>query len=172
MRVALYSYLFVAAGGAVGAIARFALNVFLQRDVEFPWGTFAANLLGCFVMGVVAQLVTSTAWFNDAGFIPDQYRLIFAVGFCGSFTTLSSMMLELNISDSSPRPAVGWLALRMSGVAAKSESPKGSPWYSGGPAWTCTTFKNTITKTEKNIVRTHPPTQSGTTATTLRQHVP
>jgi len=96
MRIALYSYLFVAAGGAVGAIARFALNVFLQRDVEFPWGTFAANLMGCFVMGVVAQLISSTAWFNDAGFVPDQYRLIFAVGFCGSFTTLSSMMLELN----------------------------------------------------------------------------
>ncbi len=96
MRIALYSYLFVAAGGAMGAMARFGLNVFLQRDVEFPWGTFAANLLGCLVMGVVAQLIASTAWFNAAGIVPDQYRLLFAVGFCGSFTTLSSIMLELN----------------------------------------------------------------------------
>ena len=47
MRVLLYSYLFVAAGGAIGAMARFGLNVFLQRDVEFPWGTLTANLLGC-----------------------------------------------------------------------------------------------------------------------------
>ncbi len=96
MHTVLYSYLFVAAGGALGAIARFALNVFLQRDVEFPWGTLSANLLGCLVMGVLAQLIASSSWFNDAGIIPDQYRLLFAVGFCGSFTTLSTMVLELN----------------------------------------------------------------------------
>lgn len=96
MRMVLYSYLFVALGGALGAMARFGLNVFLQRDVEFPWGTLSANLIGCFVMGLVAQLIASTAWFNEAGIIPDQYRLLFAVGFCGSFTTLSSMVLELN----------------------------------------------------------------------------
>jgi CrcB protein len=96
MRIILYSYLFVAFGGAIGAMARFGLNVFLQRDVEFPWGTLTANLLGCLVMGVIAQLISSTAWFNDAGIIPDQYRLLFAVGFCGSFTTLSSLVLEIN----------------------------------------------------------------------------
>ena len=96
MRLAVYSYLFVAVGGALGAMARFGLNVFLQRDVEFPWGTLTANLLGCLVMGIIAQLISGTAWFNDAGFIPDQYRLLFAVGFCGSFTTLSSMVLEMN----------------------------------------------------------------------------
>jgi CrcB protein len=96
MQTVLYSYLFVAAGGALGAVARFALNVFLQRDVEFPWGTLSANLLGCLVMGVLAQLIASTAWFNEAGIVPDQYRLLFAVGFCGSFTTLSTLILELN----------------------------------------------------------------------------
>jgi len=96
MRVVLYSYLFVAVGGAVGAMARFGLNVFLQRDVDYPWGTLTANLVGCLVMGIIAQLISGTTWFNEAGFIPDQYRLLFAVGFCGSFTTLSSMVLELN----------------------------------------------------------------------------
>jgi fluoride exporter len=96
MRLALYSYFFVAVGGAIGAMARFGLNVFLQRDVEFPWGTLTANLLGCLVMGIIAQLISGTAWFNDAGIIPDQYRLLFAVGFCGSFTTLSSLVLEMN----------------------------------------------------------------------------
>tara|TARA_R110000782_G_scaffold53210_7_gene113471 strand:- start:746 stop:1162 length:417 start_codon:yes stop_codon:yes gene_type:complete len=96
MRIALYSYLFVALGGALGAMARFALNVFTQRDVDFPWGTLTANLLGCLVMGVIAQLIAGTNWFNEAGIIPDQYRLLFAIGFCGSFTTLSSMVLELN----------------------------------------------------------------------------
>jgi len=69
-----YSYLFVAFGGAIGAMARLALNFSLQRETELPWGTFASNLLGCLVMGAIAQLIASTAWFNDAGVIPDQYR--------------------------------------------------------------------------------------------------
>jgi fluoride ion exporter CrcB/FEX len=56
VKLVLWSYLFVAAGGALGAVARFALNVVLQRDVEFPWGTLTANLLGgfaCFYIGIV-----------------------------------------------------------------------------------------------------------------------
>ena len=96
MHTVMYSYMFVAAGGAIGAMARFGLNEMLQRDFEFPWGTLIANLLGCLVMGFIAQLIASSAWFNDAGIIPDQYRLLFAVGFCGSFTTLSSLVMEVN----------------------------------------------------------------------------
>jgi CrcB protein len=96
MKTLLLSYLFVALGGALGAIARFSLNVFLQRDVEFPWGTLAANLGGCFLMGIIAHLVAYSTWFNASGIVPDQYRLLFAVGFCGSFTTLSTLVLELH----------------------------------------------------------------------------
>ena len=96
MRVVLWSYGFVAIGGALGAMARFGLNVLMQRDIAFPWGTLAANLLGCFVMGVVAHLVATSAWFNEAGFVPDQYRLLFAIGFCGSFTTLSALVMEMH----------------------------------------------------------------------------
>ena len=96
MKVIALSYLFVAIGGALGAMARFALNVFMQRDIAFPWGTLSANLLGCLVMGVIAHLVATAAWFNEAGIIPDQYRLLFAIGFCGSFTTLSALVMELH----------------------------------------------------------------------------
>ena len=96
MKVVALSYLFVGIGGAIGAMARFGLNVVLQRDVAFPWGTLSANLLGCLVMGIVAELVASAAWFNEAGIIPDQYRLLFAIGFCGSFTTLSALVMELH----------------------------------------------------------------------------
>jgi len=96
MRVVLWSYGFVAIGGALGAMARFGLNVLLQRDIAFPWGTLSANLLGCLLMGIIAQLVAASTWFNDAGVIPDQYRLLFAIGFCGSFTTLSTLVMELN----------------------------------------------------------------------------
>jgi CrcB protein len=96
MRIVFWSYTFVAIGGALGAMARFALNVILQRDVAFPWGTLGANLLGCLVLGVIAEFVASAAWFNEAGIIPDQYRLLFAIGFCGSFTTLSALVMELH----------------------------------------------------------------------------
>jgi CrcB protein len=96
MKVVALQYFFVAIGGALGAIARFALNVFLQRDIAFPWGTLSANLLGCLVMGAVAYLVATSAWFNEAGIVPDQYRLLFAIGFCGSFTTLSALVMELH----------------------------------------------------------------------------
>ncbi len=96
MRLALLSYLFVALGGAFGAMARYGMQVWLQRGVEFPWGTLAANLSGCLLLGIAAELVASSDWFNEAGLIPDQYRLLFAVGFCGSFTTFSTLILELH----------------------------------------------------------------------------
>ena len=96
MHTAIWSYVFVAIGGALGAMARFGLNVFLQRDIEFPWGTLSANLLGCLAMGIIAQLVATAAWFNEAGIVPDQYRLLFAIGFCGSFTTLSALVMEMH----------------------------------------------------------------------------
>jgi len=96
MKIVALSYVFVGVGGALGAMARYALNVALQRGVNFPWGTLSANLLGCLILGVIAQLVASSEWFNSAGIIPDQYRLLFAVGFCGSFTTLSTLVMELH----------------------------------------------------------------------------
>ncbi len=97
MHTVFLSYLFVAIGGALGAMARFALNVLLQRGaVALPWGTLTANLLGCFIMGAGAQLVARSEWFNDSGLIPDQYRLLVAIGFCGSFTTLSALVMEMN----------------------------------------------------------------------------
>jgi CrcB protein len=97
MKLVALSYFFVAIGGALGAMARYAFNVALQRDAYVPLGTLSANLLGCLIMGVVAHLVASSDWFNVSGIIPDQYRLLFAIGFCGSFTTLSAFIFEMNV---------------------------------------------------------------------------
>lgn len=92
-----WSYATVAIGGGLGAVARFGLTGLLYKsNIAIPAGTFASNLLGCLIMGVVAELVATSAWFNDAGLFPDHYRLLFAVGFCGSFTTLSALIFELN----------------------------------------------------------------------------
>lgn len=52
-------------------------------NAGFPWGTLAVNLLGCFVIGVVATVVDSSPW-----------RQFLMIGFCGGFTTFSSFGLE------------------------------------------------------------------------------
>ncbi len=97
MQGMLWSYLVVAFGGALGAISRFAISGWLYNTkVGIPAGTLSSNLLGCLIMGIIAQLATSASWFNDAGIFPEHYRLLFAVGFCGSFTTLSALIFELN----------------------------------------------------------------------------
>jgi CrcB protein len=93
---ALYPYLLVALGGAIGAMARFALNSWVSMGSDLPWGTLMANLLGCLAMGVLAQVIANTAWLSDAGMLPEHYRLLFAVGFCGSFTTLSALVFEIS----------------------------------------------------------------------------
>ena len=93
----VWSYLTVAVGGALGAVARFGVTSLLYKSsYAIPAGTFASNLLGCFIVGIVAELVATSTWFNNAGLFPDHYRLLFAVGFCGSFTTLSALIFELN----------------------------------------------------------------------------
>ena len=101
MKVVALQYFFVATGGALGAMARFALNVFLQRDIAFPWGTLSANLAGCLVMGAVAQLVATSVWFNETGIVPDPVgersaEGTFDVAFFPGLTTLSALVMELH----------------------------------------------------------------------------
>lgn len=70
--------------------------LFAHRIVIIPLGTFASNLLGCFIMGIVLQLMLTSERFSQSGIVTEQNRLLFAVGFCGSLTTLSSMVVEMN----------------------------------------------------------------------------
>jgi CrcB protein len=70
--------------------------LFAHKIVIVPLGTFASNLFGCFIMGIVLQLMLTAEWFNQSGIVTEQNRLLFAVGFCGSLTTMSSMVVEMN----------------------------------------------------------------------------
>lgn len=79
----------VAGGGAVGSLARYALGLAAQRfSLSFPVGTLAANILGCLVIGGVMQVAAETE------ILSPNVRLLLATGFCGGFTTLSSMVYE------------------------------------------------------------------------------
>ena len=74
---------YVGLGGAIGAIARFLIGIW----VLFPYGTMAANILGGFLMGLlVGWLVT-----KDGG---HNLRLFLGVGVLGGFTTFSAFSLD------------------------------------------------------------------------------
>ncbi len=82
----------VMGGGAVGALARYQLGRFaghMLPSAHWPWGTFAANVLGGFVMGLLAGWL---ARFGSAS--NEALRLLLAVGLLGGFTTFSSFSLE------------------------------------------------------------------------------
>lgn len=91
------SFLYVGAGGALGAIARYGLSVALPRaGMPLPYGTLLANLLGCLLMGGILQWLAESDWHGSTLLAHEPYRLLFAVGFCGSFTTMSALVYELS----------------------------------------------------------------------------
>jgi CrcB protein len=80
----------VAAGGSLGALARYGVDVALERRLTslFPWSTFVVNVTGCFLVGAfVAVLV-------DRHDTPHWVRLGLVVGFCGAYTTFSTFAQE------------------------------------------------------------------------------
>ncbi|MEV5020312.1 fluoride efflux transporter CrcB [Sphingobium sp. LMA1-1-1.1] len=82
----------VMAGGAVGSALRYLtgrLAFHMMPGASWPWGTFAANVVGGFVMGLLAGWL---ARFNTSAGEP--IRLLLAVGLLGGFTTFSSFSLE------------------------------------------------------------------------------
>ena len=97
MPAMMLAFILVALGGALGAMARLGVTLLTYRTIVIlPLGTFISNIIGCFVMGIVVQALADAPWFDESGMVVDEYRLFFAVGFCGSFTTMSSMVVEMN----------------------------------------------------------------------------
>ena len=82
--------LWVAAGGALGASARYLLGLSMGRllGFNFPWGTLTANVLGCFLMGVLIEMM-ALRWT-----IHNDLRAFLALGVLGGFTTFSSFSAE------------------------------------------------------------------------------
>lgn len=76
--------------GTAGTLARYGLQGLVQQrtGAAFPYGTLVVNLIGCFLLGGIAQY----------GFthltIPPEWRIGITVGFFGAFTTFSTFSWE------------------------------------------------------------------------------
>lgn len=83
--------LLVAAGGAAGAVTRYALGVQALRiwGSAWPFGTFIANVSGGLLMGVLAGYLA-----HRGGADQDRLRVLLGVGVLGGFTTFSAFSLE------------------------------------------------------------------------------
>ncbi|MCW5851750.1 MAG: fluoride efflux transporter CrcB [Anaerolineae bacterium] len=83
-------YLLISLGAILGANARYLVGVwFADRGwATFPWGTLTANLTGAFILSFFLTLTTERLVADP------NYRFLVAVGFCGSYTTFSSLTYE------------------------------------------------------------------------------
>jgi CrcB protein len=84
------SALLIGVAGAIGTLLRYGLTLVFAQGLgtAFPFGTLAVNLLGSFLLAVIAQV------FSGATFAGTDVRLILGVGMMGGFTTYSSFNLE------------------------------------------------------------------------------
>lgn len=81
----------IAAGGALGALARHGVNVGAAKSfgLDFPYGTMIVNVVGSFVMGIMIA-VFAHLWQP-----PQSVKLFLLTGFLGGFTTFSSFSLDV-----------------------------------------------------------------------------
>lgn len=91
----------VAAGGALGALARYALGKAIPTSMTgFPWDTFTINMLGCLAMGVLTSYLLSGR--------PHAYvRPLAVTGYLGGFTTFSHLIDDVHVLGDNDKAGLG-----------------------------------------------------------------
>jgi CrcB protein len=82
--------LLVGTGGFFGSISRYLVSRAMQNSFPsaFPYGTFAVNIAGCFLIGLIYGIS------EKSSLLTSGWKLFLAVGFCGGFTTFSTFANE------------------------------------------------------------------------------
>ena len=84
------SWLLIGIGSCAGGVMRYGVSRLLAGCSFFsmPLGTFCVNVAGCLLLGVFYGLLDRSTLFTE------EMRLLFVVGFCGSFTTFSTFSAD------------------------------------------------------------------------------
>jgi CrcB protein len=88
--IPMLNVLLVALGGAVGSVCRYLVGVWTLRwfGPSFPWGTLAVNVIGCFAIGLLTEMIARR--FDASA----ELRLLVVTGLIGGFTTFSAFSLD------------------------------------------------------------------------------
>ncbi|GAB4234119.1 MAG: fluoride efflux transporter CrcB [Methyloligellaceae bacterium] len=99
--------LMAAAGGALGAAARYLVGVGTMRllGAGFPWGTLFVNIGGSFIMGLLIA-IAATRWSMS-----NEMRNFLATGILGGFTTFSAFSLDFAVLMERKQQASAFLYL-------------------------------------------------------------
>src|ERR1700739_4609705 len=105
-------YLWVALGGALGSVARYAVGLLIyeRMGTRFPYGTFVINISGCFIIGFALTIL------DEQMGLPPQWRLAIPIGFVGAYTTFSTFEYETLRLAQHGQASVGVLYLVLSVV--------------------------------------------------------
>ena len=84
------AYVWISVGALVGANLRYFVSRLAAKllSPNFPYGTLIINITGSFILGLFL------IWTTERVFADPRWRLLVAVGFCGSYTTFSSYAFE------------------------------------------------------------------------------
>ena len=98
-------YVWIALGGALGAIARYVVGVWVYERVgtRFPYGTLVINVTGCFLMGLVLAILDTHLEISPA------WRYAIPIGFIGAYTTFSTFEYETLHAMQSGQAAAAYL---------------------------------------------------------------
>ncbi len=80
---------FIAAGSALGGVARYPVGLAFHRPTPLPISTLLVNVTGSLLLGVLARYAT-----GGSGWSP-ELKAFLTIGFCGGYTTFSTFSLEV-----------------------------------------------------------------------------